>query len=76
MLSVFCSVEGFLCLLSERYALGGSTLARAALRRLEASSGLFFVGNLGLMIERSALGGYACSGWPGSIGLKPPRMPA
>ncbi len=69
MLVTFFLFGGFLCLLSKRYALGGSTLARAALRRFETSSGLFFVGNLGLMIERSALGGYACSGWPGGVGL-------
>jgi len=37
---------------------------------------MFFLGNLGLMIERSALGGYACPRWPGSLGLVAPSCPA
>jgi hypothetical protein len=34
------------------------------------------MGDLGLMIERSALGGYACPRWPGSLGLVAPSCPA
>ena len=51
MLVTFFLFEGLFAFRLERSALGGSTLARAALRRFEASSGLFFLGNLGLATE-------------------------
>lgn len=57
MLVTFFLFEGLFAFRLERSALGGSTLARAALRRFEASSGLFFLGNLGLVIEALRPGG-------------------
>lgn len=51
MLVTFFLFEGLFAFWLERSALVGFTLARAALRRFEASSGPFFLGNLGLVIE-------------------------
>ena len=67
MLVTFFLFEGLFAFCLERFALGGSTLARSALRRFKASSGLFFLGNLGLVIKTLrplgaplALAGHAC----------------